>query len=44
MHSLKTKKKYKGLKKQESHDILIKAKYIKLVFIMTWLMEILKFN
>ena len=36
------KKKYRSLRKQEIHDIFIKKNYIKLVFKMTWLMEILK--
>ena len=31
-HLLKTKKKYKNLKKQEIHDIFIKKKLIKLAF------------
>ena len=40
--SKKTKKEYKNLKKQEIQDIFIKTNYIKLVFDMTWLKEILK--
>ena len=38
----KTKKEYKNLKKQDIHNIFIKMNQIKLVFNMTWLMEILK--
>ena len=38
----KNKKKNKNLKKQEIHVIFIKMNQIKLVFNMTWLMEILK--
>ena len=38
----KTKKEYKSLKKQEIQDIIIKTNWIKLVFNMVWLMEILK--
>ena len=38
----KTRKVYKNLKKQEIHDIVIKMNWIKLVFNMTWLTEILK--
>ena len=41
-HSHKTKKVYKNLKKQEIQDIFIKTKLIKLVFNMTWPMEIFK--
>ena len=37
----KTRKKNKNLKKQEIHVIFIKMNQIKLVFNMTWLMEIL---
>ena len=37
----KTKKEHKNLKKQEIHDIFNKKSQIKLVFNMTWLMEIL---
>ena len=40
-HLLKTKKEYKNLKKQEIEDI-IKTNWIKHVFNMTWLMEILR--
>ena len=36
------KKEYKSLKKQEIHDIFIKANYIKLAFNTTWVMENLK--
>ena len=32
----------KNLNKQEIHDILIKTNQVKLVFNMTWLMDILK--
>ena len=32
----------KKLKEQENHDIIVRKCYIKLVFNMTWLMEILK--
>ena len=35
-------KEYKNLKKKVIHDIFIKTNEIKLVFNMTWLMEILK--
>ena len=38
---LKSKKQQKNLKKQKVHNIFIKTKQIKLVFKMTWLMEIL---
>ena len=41
-HIQKTKKESKNLKKQGIHDIFIKTNHIKLVFKMTWLMEILK--
>ena len=41
-HLQKTKKEYKNLKKQEIHDMYIKTNWIKLVFNMKWLMEILK--
>ena len=41
-HLQKTKKEYKYLKKQKIQDIFIKTNQIKLVFNMTWLMEILK--
>ena len=37
----KAKKEYKSLKKQEIHYIFIKTNQIKLLFSMTWLMEIL---
>ena len=40
--SLKTKKEYKNLKKQETQDIFIKKNYFKLVFNIIWVMEILK--
>ena len=40
-HLQKTKQEYKNLKKQGIHNIIIKKKnYIKLVFNMTWLIEI----
>ena len=38
----KTKKEFKNLKKQEIQTIFIKTYLIRLVFSMTWLMEILK--
>ena len=38
----KNKERFKNLKKQEIHNIFIKTNYIKLVFNMTCLMEILK--
>ena len=38
----KAKKKYKNLKKQEIHDVVIKTNQIKLHFNMTRLMDILK--
>ena len=38
----KTKKEYKNSKKQKIHDIFMKTNWIKLVFKMRWLMEILK--
>ena len=41
-YSLKANKEYKNSKKQGIQDIFIKMKYIKLLFNMTWLMEILK--
>ena len=41
-HLLKTEKEFKNLKKQEIQNIFIKMNWIKLVFNMTWLMEILK--
>ena len=40
----KTKKEYKNSKKQKIHDIFMKTNWIKLVFKMTWLMEILIFK
>ena len=40
-HLLKTKKEYKNLKKQEIQNIFTEMKWIKVVFSMTWLMEIL---
>ena len=40
-HLLKTKKEYKNLKKQEIQYIFTEMKWIKVVFSMTWLMEIL---
>ena len=33
---------FKDLKKQEIHDIFIKTNQIKVVFKMTWFMEVLK--
>ena len=41
-HLQETKKEYRNLQKQEIHDIFIKMNKIKLLFNMTWLMEILK--
>ena len=41
-HLQETKKEYRSLQKQEIHDIFIKTNKIKLLFNMTWLMEILK--
>ena len=41
-HSLKIKKKFKNLKKQEIQIIFTKMNLIKLVFNMIWHMEILK--
>ena len=41
-HLQKTKNEYKNLEKQEIHDIFIKINWIKLVFNMKWLIEILK--
>ena len=41
-HLLKTKKEFKYLKKQEIQAIFTKMNLIRLVFNMTWLMEILK--
>ena len=38
----KKTKKYKIFKKQEIHNIFIKTNQMKLVFNLTWLMEILK--
>ena len=38
----KNKERIKNVKKQEIQDIFIKINYIKLVFNMIWLMEILK--
>ena len=43
-HYLKTKKEYKNLKKQEIQNMFIKANQIKFIFIMVWLMEILRFT
>ena len=43
-HLQETKKEYKNFKKKEIHDIFIKMNQIKLVFSMTWLMEILKIS
>ena len=40
-HLQKTKEESKNLKKQEIHGIFLKTNQIKLVFNMTWLMEIL---
>ena len=37
-----TKKEYKNLKKEEIHDIFLKTNKIKVVYHMTWLMEVLK--
>ena len=42
-HLQKTKKESKNLKKQEIHDIFIKTN-LKLIFNMTWLMEISKIS
>ena len=39
---LQKTKKYKNLKKQDIYDPFIKTNLIKLVFNMTWFMEILK--
>ena len=39
---LKTKNGYKNLNKQKIQDVFIKTSYIKLVFNMIWLMEILR--
>ena len=39
----KNKERIKKLKTQENHDIFIKTNSIKLVFNITWKMEILKF-
>ena len=42
MHlSLKTKKEYKNLKKQDIQDVFIKMNKITLAFNMNWLMEVL---
>ena len=41
-HLLKIKKEFKNLKKQEIQTIFIKMNLTRLVFTMTWLMEILK--
>ena len=41
-HLLKIKKEFKNLKKQEIQTIFIKMNLTRLVFDMTWLMEILK--
>ena len=41
---LKTKSEYKSLKKRDIQNIFIKANKIKLVFSMTWLMEIFRIN
>ena len=41
-HLQKTIKAYKNLKRQEIHKMFIKTNKIKLVFNMTWFMEILK--
>ena len=41
-HLLKTRKVFRSLKKQEIQTILTKMNLIRLVFNMTWLMEILK--
>ena len=41
-HLQKTRKESRHFKKQEIHNIFIKTNDIKLVFNMTWLMEILK--
>ena len=40
-HLQKRKKEYKKLEKQEIHIIFIRTNYIKPVFNMAWLMEIL---
>ena len=39
---LKIKKEYTKLKNQKIHDIFLKTNYIKIVFKLTWIMEILK--
>ena len=41
-HLLKIKKEFRNLKKQETRAIFTKMNFIKLVFNMIWLMEILK--
>ena len=41
-HLLKIKKEFKNLKKQEIQAVFTKMNLIRLVFSMTWLMEILK--
>ena len=41
-HLLKTEEELKNLKKQETQTIFTKMNLIRLVFNMTWLMEILK--
>ena len=40
---LKTKKEFRNLKEQDIQTIFTKTKLIRLVFNITWLMEILKF-
>ena len=40
-HLQKTKQEYKNLKKQEIHDTFTKSDYVKQVFEITWLIEIL---
>ena len=42
VHLLKTKKEFKNVKKQEIQAIFTKMNFIRLVFNMIWLMEILK--
>ena len=41
-HLLKIKKEFKNLKKQEIQAVFTKMNLIRIVFSMTWLMEILK--
>ena len=41
-HLLKTKKEFKNLKKQEIQTIFTKMNFIRIIFNMIWLMEILE--